>query len=139
MGWEWHNCIAISLMFTSTNFQCIEAFNFLVFANPGFWQPCFQQSCLCSSQCSNCQWHSAYLFSRSQQKKGCYERGKLNKEIDKNNEFRQWNRISHKQSAIWQHLSQLKASALSFLQKKKIVSRMKHNNFYLGQVMPSSG
>jgi hypothetical protein len=48
-----------------------------------------------------------------------------------------WKRISHKQSARWQHLSQLKASALFFFQK--IVSCMKCNNLYLGLVMPSSG
>jgi hypothetical protein len=47
-----------------------------------------------------------------------------------------WNRISRKQSARWQHLSQLKARALSFLQKN--VSFMKHNNLYLGLTTPSS-
>jgi hypothetical protein len=29
----------------------------------------------------------------------------------------QWKRISHKQSARWQHLSRLKASAFFYLQK----------------------
>jgi hypothetical protein len=46
-------------------------------------------------------------------------------------------RISHKQSARWQHLSQLKARALFFLQKN--VSCMKCNNLYSGLVTPSSG
>jgi hypothetical protein len=49
----------------------------------------------------------------------------------------QWKRISHKQSARWQHLSRLKASAFFFLQK--IVSCMKCNNLYSGLVTPSSG
>jgi hypothetical protein len=49
----------------------------------------------------------------------------------------QWKRISSKQSARWQHASWLKASALFSLQKN--VSCMKHNNLYLGLVMPSSG
>jgi hypothetical protein len=39
----------------------------------------------------------------------------------------EWKRISHKQSARWQHLSRLKASALFFL-KKMLVSCMKRNN-----------
>ncbi len=38
-----------------------------------------------------------------------------------------WKRISCKQSARWQHLSRLKASALFFLQKN-LVSCMKCNN-----------
>jgi hypothetical protein len=33
----------------------------------------------------------------------------------------QWKRISHKQSARWQHLSQLKASAFFCLQKKYLL------------------
>jgi len=49
-----------------------------------------------------------------------------------------WKRISCKQSARWQHLSRLKASALFFLQKI-LVSCMKCNNLYLGLVTPSSG
>jgi hypothetical protein len=49
----------------------------------------------------------------------------------------QWKRIRHKQSARWQNLSRLKASALFFLQK--IVSCMKQNNLYLGLVTSSSG
>ncbi len=44
-----------------------------------------------------------------------------------------WKRISHKQSARWQNLSRLKASALFFLQKI-LVSHMKRNNLYLGLV-----
>jgi hypothetical protein len=35
-----------------------------------------------------------------------------------NDKLFQWKRISHKQSARWQHLSQLKARALFFLKKK---------------------
>jgi hypothetical protein len=35
--------------------------------------------------------------------------------------FKQWKRISHKQSTRWQHLSRLKARALFFLQKKLLV------------------
>jgi hypothetical protein len=46
-----------------------------------------------------------------------------------------WKRISSKQSAKWQHLSQLKASVF-FLCKKLAVKRQNH--FYLGLVMPSS-
>ncbi len=46
-------------------------------------------------------------------------------------------RISRKQSARWQHLSQLKARGLFFLQKN--VSCMKHNNLYSGLVTPSRG
>jgi hypothetical protein len=46
-------------------------------------------------------------------------------------------RISRKQSARWQHLSWLKASALFFLQNN--VSCMKRNNLYSGLVTPSSG
>jgi hypothetical protein len=34
------------------------------------------------------------------------------------NDFLQWKRISRKQSARWQYLSQLKASAFFSLQKK---------------------
>jgi hypothetical protein len=49
----------------------------------------------------------------------------------------QWNRISRKQSARWQHLSRLKASAFSSLQKNLVVK--KHNNLYLGLVALSSG
>jgi hypothetical protein len=47
-----------------------------------------------------------------------------------------WKRISSKHNAIWQHLSQLKASAFFSLQK--IVVK-KCNNLYLGLVMPSNG
>ncbi len=49
----------------------------------------------------------------------------------------QCKRISHTQSARWQHLSQLKASVIFFLQKN--VSCMERNNVYLGLVTPSSG
>jgi len=49
----------------------------------------------------------------------------------------QWKRISCKQNARWQHLSQLKASAF-FCLKKKIVFK-EHTNFYLRLVTPSSG
>ncbi len=49
----------------------------------------------------------------------------------------QWKRINHKQSARWQYLSWLKASAFFSLQK--IVSRVKCYNLYLGLVTPSSG
>ncbi len=51
---------------------------------------------------------------------------------------RQWKRINYKQSARWQHLSQLKASAFFSLQKN-LVSCMKCNNLYSGLVTPSSG
>ncbi len=47
----------------------------------------------------------------------------------------EWNGINHKQSARWQHLSQLEASAFFSLQKNLVV--MKHSNLYLGLVMPS--
>ncbi len=47
----------------------------------------------------------------------------------------EWKTISCKQSARWQHLSLLKASALFFLQKKLVVK--KRSNLYLGLVMPS--
>ncbi len=50
----------------------------------------------------------------------------------------QWKRISHKQSARWQHLSRLKASAFFSLQTN-FASCMKCNNLYSGLVMPSSG
>ncbi len=49
----------------------------------------------------------------------------------------EWKRISHKQSAKWQHLSQLKAKALFILQKN--VSCMKRNILYSGLVALSSG
>ncbi len=49
----------------------------------------------------------------------------------------QWKRISCKQSAWWQHLSQLKDSA--FFSFFKILVVKKHNILYLGLVMPSSG
>jgi len=48
----------------------------------------------------------------------------------------QWKRINGKQSARWQHLSQLKASAFFSLQKNLVVKE--YNNLYLGLVMPSS-
>ncbi len=52
--------------------------------------------------------------------------------------FIQWKRISHKQSARWKHLSQLKASA--FLSSQIILfSCMKRNNLYSRLVMPSTG
>jgi hypothetical protein len=47
----------------------------------------------------------------------------------------QWKRISHKQSARWQRLSQLKVSAFSSLN----VFVKKCNNLQLGLVMPSIG
>ncbi len=50
----------------------------------------------------------------------------------------QWKRINCKQSARWQHLSRLKASAVFSLQKK-LVSCVKCNNLYSGLVTPSSG
>ncbi len=50
----------------------------------------------------------------------------------------QWKRINRKQSARWQHLTRLKASAFFSLQKD-LVSCMKCNNFYSGLVMPSRG
>ncbi len=51
--------------------------------------------------------------------------------------FYQWKRISHKQSARWQHLSRLKASAFYSLQRKLFAKKC--NSLYLGLVMPSSG
>jgi hypothetical protein len=45
--------------------------------------------------------------------------------------------INCKQSTRWQHLSWLKASAFFSLQKILVV--MKHNNLYLGLVLPSGG
>jgi hypothetical protein len=52
---------------------------------------------------------------------------------------RTWDQKSmeHKQSARWQHLSQLKASAFLFEFFSSGVK--KHNNFYLRLVMSSSG
>ncbi len=49
----------------------------------------------------------------------------------------QWKRISRIQSARWQCLSRLKASAFFSLQKN--VSCMNCNNLYSGLVTPSSG
>ncbi len=49
-------------------------------------------------------------------------------------EFVKWKRISCKQSARWQHLSQLKASAFFSLQQKNSCY-----NFYLRLVTPSGG
>jgi hypothetical protein len=49
-----------------------------------------------------------------------------------------WKRINRKQSARWQHLSQLKPSAFFSLQKH-LVSCMKRNSLYSGLVTPSSG
>jgi hypothetical protein len=46
-------------------------------------------------------------------------------------------RESEINSAIWQHLSWLKAGAIFSLQKKLAVKT--HNNLYLGLVTPSSG
>ncbi len=53
-------------------------------------------------------------------------------------EYQAWKSINRKQSARWQHLSWLKASAFFSLQKN-LVSCIKHNNLYLGLVTPSSG
>jgi hypothetical protein len=50
----------------------------------------------------------------------------------------QWKRIRCKQSARWQHLSWLKASAFLSLQQKILVVK-KHYNLYLRLVMPSGG
>ncbi len=47
--------------------------------------------------------------------------GKTQQEGEQVEELRQWNRISHKQSARWQHLSWLKASAFSFSKKMLVV------------------
>jgi hypothetical protein len=49
----------------------------------------------------------------------------------------QLKRISHKQSARWQHLSRLKASAFFSLQKKSVVKKC--NNLYLVLVTSFSG
>ncbi len=49
-----------------------------------------------------------------------------------------WKRISHKQSTRWQHLSWFKDSAFFSFQKNVLVVK-KHNNLYMGLVMPSSG
>jgi hypothetical protein len=49
----------------------------------------------------------------------------------------QWKRISCKQNARWQQLSQLKASAFFCLKKRLVVK--KFNNFYMGLVTPFSG
>ncbi len=49
----------------------------------------------------------------------------------------EWKRISCKQSARWQHLSQLKTSAFFSLEKK--LDAKKCNNTYLGLVRPSGG
>ncbi len=49
--------------------------------------------------------------------------------------FAYWKRISHKQSARWQHLSRLKARAFFSLQNFILVVK-KCNNLYLGLVMP---
>jgi hypothetical protein len=50
----------------------------------------------------------------------------------------QWKRIRCKQSARWQNLTKLKASAFISLQRK-ILAVKKRNNFCLGLAMPSSG
>jgi hypothetical protein len=52
--------------------------------------------------------------------------------------YYQWERISYKQSARWQHLSQLKATALFSSQKLFLVVK-KCNILHLGLVMPSRG
>ncbi len=49
-----------------------------------------------------------------------------------------WKSINCKQSARWQYLSRLKASAFFSLQKN-LVSCIKCNNLYSGLVTPSSG
>jgi hypothetical protein len=49
----------------------------------------------------------------------------------------EWKGINRKQSTRWQHLSLLKASAVFSLQKNLVV--MKHNNLYMGLVLPSGG
>jgi hypothetical protein len=51
--------------------------------------------------------------------------------------FNEWKGINRKQSTRWQHLSQLKASALFSVQIFLIV--MKHSSLYLGLVLPSGG
>ncbi len=49
----------------------------------------------------------------------------------------QWKRINCKQSARWQHLSRLKASAVFF--EIFLLGVKKHTKVYLRLVMPSSG
>jgi hypothetical protein len=49
----------------------------------------------------------------------------------------EWKGINCKQSTRWQHLSWLKASAFFSLQIFLVV--MKHNNLYLGLVLPLVG
>jgi hypothetical protein len=74
--------------------------------------------------------------------------GAIEKKSERENEGASWSEsekeseltfqlkgINHKQSARWQHLSQLKASAFFSLQENSVV--MKHSNLYLGLVMPS--
>jgi hypothetical protein len=50
---------------------------------------------------------------------------------------KQWKRINYKQSARWQHLSRLKASA--FLFEFFLLGVKKPNSLYLRLVLPSSG
>jgi hypothetical protein len=51
-------------------------------------------------------------------------------------EVAQWRKISHKQSARWQHLSSLKASAFFSLKKNLLVKKL--NNLYMGLVTLAS-
>jgi len=53
------------------------------------------------------------------------------------NALDQWKRINRKQSARWQHLSWLKASA--FLYEILLLGVKKHINLYLRLDMPYSG
>jgi hypothetical protein len=52
--------------------------------------------------------------------------------------LKQWKRNSCKQSARWQHLSWLKASAFFSMQQKFLVVK-KHYNLYLRLLAPSGG
>jgi hypothetical protein len=53
-------------------------------------------------------------------------------------EFSQWKGSNRKQSARWQHVSQLKASAFCVFGKINY-GGLKHNSLYLDLVLPSGG
>jgi hypothetical protein len=87
---------------------------------------------------SSNQYNKQISFSLLRKKQNKLERLSLSSHfILVRKEPTQWKRISCKQNARWQHLSQSKAGAFFSLKKNLVIT--KHYNLYLGLVTPSSG